>query len=94
MTNKKDIETMELPQDPRAREALIAGIEEIVKEMHQIGNSKQYIKDSVDALKDSTGANKKLIRQLANARFKHDLQEKVSSVESLASAYEELFEDN
>lgn len=76
-----------IPSSLEDRRKLREGVEEMSRALTRIEDEKSYIKDSVDALHDSTGVEKKYIRRMVTDYHKDQLEDKASEMDEYVDLY-------
>lgn len=92
----KEKKEFTMPSSDFDKKRIADAINEVVAQMQMIDDRRSHIKDIKDMLHDTFGMPKKVVADLAKARFKDAFEDMAAEGETFQDAYKALFgvEDN
>jgi len=81
---------MSLPQDPSARKAIKACLEELSASMTRIDGERTFIKEAIKDICEEYQLSKKTFRRLAKTYHKQNFSIEVAEHEEFESMYEQI----
>lgn len=87
------LNSVTIPSDPAAREAILAVIKDISDQWAKIEGFNSYIKEAIDGAAEKHEIPKKYIRKLARAYHAQTFQKEKGEMEDFSALYEAVVGD-